>query len=93
MSDLYEKIPQIVDFITSRVIENEVALMNLKTLKTYSLNSAATAVWEKINGKNTVNEIIKSVSDDYGMDIDNCKEDIIELILELSEEKLISLRP
>jgi len=93
MSDLYEKIPQMVDFITSRVLDDEVALMNLKTLRTYSLNSTAAAVWEKIDGKNSIDEIIKSISNDYGMEIDNCKEDILELIIDLSEEKLISLRP
>jgi hypothetical protein len=57
----------------------------------YELNETAEATWMLCNGNNTITEIAAQIADEYDAEIDQIKEDVTELLEELSGLGVISL--
>lgn len=54
------------------------------------LDRIGSAVWLRMDGKRKVNEIITSLSDNSGEEIQQAEERVIKFIFQLYEQKLIS---
>ena len=65
MSDVIKKIPRISEDITTRILGDEAVIMNLKTVKTYSLNETAARIWSFINGSRTIHDIVQKMFEEY----------------------------
>lgn len=67
--------------ITSGVGDMEDAL--------FSLNPTGLAIWQKLDGQKSVKEIIQELADEYDASIGQIEEDVIGLLEELHQRKLI----
>lgn len=57
-------------------IANNIADMN----SVYTLNETGAFIWEQINGKRNVQEIIALLTEEYEIDIENASKDLFEFI-------------
>ena len=55
----------------------------------YSLNNTGKDVWKRLNGKKTLGDIIKEISLEYNAPYKQIKEDVVSLMLNLLEKKII----
>ena len=81
--------------LVARNIEGEMVIIPLSSgigdlsSEMYSLNTTGVAVWEKLDGKKNLNTIIAQIAADYDSPYDTIKDDVMKLISDLSEKKLI----
>jgi hypothetical protein len=62
-------------------ITNNIADMN----SVYTLNETGAFIWEQIDGKKNVGEIIAALTDEYEIDKEKAEEDVFQFIENLSE--------
>lgn len=55
----------------------------------YSLNDTGRAIWERIDGEKSVEDIIHSLSVEYDAPIENIEIDVIGIVTELLRRKII----
>jgi hypothetical protein len=60
---------------------------------TLELSPTAVFIWRQINGKATVSDISRSVSEEYDVDLDTARSDVRELLDELVEHDLVVWLP
>ena len=89
MPDVIRRIPRISEHITTRFLGDEAFIMNLKSVKTYSLNETAARIWSLIDGTMTVDEITQNILTEYDIPGNLCKDAVIEMIDRFSAEKLV----
>jgi hypothetical protein len=82
------------DKVVMREIEGEVILLPLyKTSKDmnyiYTLNDTASEVWDRIDGKHSIEEIKKDILDDYEIDEKHLTEQMDMLIKDLQSIKAV----
>jgi methyltransferase-like protein len=66
-------------------ITNNIADMN----SVYTLNETGAFIWEQIDGKRNVEEIINALIEEYDIDKETCEEDLLSLLSDLKHEGLI----
>ena len=89
MNDVFQKIPSIPERITTRNIGDEVVVMDLETLHTFSLNETAKSLWSLVDGVRTVDGIVETLLADYDVPPDECSENVAELVNALAAEHLL----
>ncbi len=77
-----------------RVIDGEAVVIPLENQseegeKLDIFNETATKIWELIDGKNTIKDIIKKIIDEYDIKPDEAQSQIKKLISEMSAKKVI----
>lgn len=77
------------DDISWRIVEDEVIILNLTSGFYYTLTSTGTRMWNLLERNKTTEDIIKIVSDEYGIDRQIVRDDIVYLFNELEKEDLI----
>jgi hypothetical protein len=82
------------DFVT-REIDDELILMpiyntNKDINQMYTLNESAAKMWSLIDGANTVEVIVKNVSEEYDADAQQIEKDVQEFVKDMLEIKAIS---
>lgn len=55
----------------------------------FSLNQTGAAVWKKLNGRNSLQMIIRETADEYHMPVKAVKTEIVDLIRHLCDKGLI----
>ena len=66
-------------------ITNNIADMN----SVYTLNETGAFIWDKIDGKRNVEEIIAALTDEYDIDTQNAGEDVFSFIENMSKYLII----
>lgn len=66
-------------------IANNIADMN----SVYTLNETGAFIWEQINGKRNVQEIIALLTEEYDIDNENASKDVFEFIDNMSKYLII----
>jgi len=66
-------------------IANNIADMN----SVYTLNETGAFIWEQINGKRSVEELIAAVTAEYDIDYENASIDVFEFIDNMSKYLII----
>ena len=56
----------------------------------YTLNETGAFIWEHINGKNSVEEIISEVTREYKIDYENASNDVLSFIDNMYKYLIIS---
>lgn len=75
---------------TWRVLDGEAVIINNETSYYYSLNKTGTYIWSLlVDDEMSVDEIIESVSSEYGLDGEAIKQDITAILDNLYKEKLV----
>ena len=72
-------------------IENDIVIVDPKDRLMHQLNDVGSRVWELLINKQTVSAIINTVTDEYEVDQSNAEDDIIKLLDQMSELKLIKV--
>ena len=73
-------------------LAGESVILEFKSSMYYGLNETATDIWELIRKPISVNEIINSIKEEYGIDPKICEEDILKLLEEMNEKGLIEIK-
>jgi hypothetical protein len=55
----------------------------------YTLNETGAFIWEQINGKRSVEEIIKEMTEEYDIDNDTATKDVLEFISKMNDYLII----
>ncbi len=66
-------------------IANNIADMN----SVYTLNETGAFIWEQINGKRNVQEIIALLTEEYEIDSENASKDVFEFIDNMSKYLIV----
>jgi hypothetical protein len=66
-------------------IANNIADMN----SVYTLNETGAFIWEQINGKRSVEELIAAVTAEYDIDYENASKDVFAFIENMSKYLII----
>jgi hypothetical protein len=70
---------------------DEAVVLNLEDGAYYGLNEVAARVWKLVQEPRTVAEIRDSLMEVYEVNIDSCTQDLLILIAQLQEWKLIEI--
>jgi len=70
-------------------IDNEVVMLNVESAKYFALNEVASRIWELIEEKVTVNQIINSLMEEYDVSLQQCSEDVFLYLHALNAKSLI----
>lgn len=81
---------RVCEHITSREVEGEAFIMDLRSLHTYALNTTAAFIWLQIDGFRTSEDIFRAVMERYDIAPDICRGEVSELLSLLETEGLIS---
>ncbi len=73
-------------------LEDYAVLFNTLTAETMGLNSTSLLVWNKIDGKRTIRDISKVISDNFLVEFEKAKEDVADLIGRMHRRMFIDLR-
>ena len=76
---------------THQTVAGEAILIDLNTGSYYSLNETGTWLWEHLDGKHTVGELAAELAAVCNIpdQVDAIKGDVIELLTDLTREKLV----
>ncbi len=72
-----------------REIGEEIIIMNEEGDVIHSLDETAAFIWQNINGKSTLKNILDNLCDEYDVSREIAKSDLIKFITELSEKGIL----
>ena len=92
--DSREKIFKKNEFVVSRKIADEILLVPVRgrlvdMQRIFSLNPVAEYVWERLDGKRSLEHIRDSILDDFDIGAEQAEADLSEFVAELLEANLI----
>lgn len=76
--------------IIHETIDDEVVIVDLDKGFYYSLRSSAAQIWSKLIAGHSEEEIIKTISDRYDIDLADVESPVIDFIHQLVDENIIS---
>ena len=85
------------DDVVSREIEGELIIVPIASGigdqedELYTLNETGRAIWQRLDGKCSLEEVVKDLSDVYSASIDTITFDVIGLITELARRKIVCI--
>jgi len=74
-----------------RVLDTEALVVDVKAGLLYPLNSVGARIWELSDGQRTVDEIIRTITDEFDADEGTIREDTSHFLRELVQAQLLSL--
>jgi hypothetical protein len=90
MTEEHAPVYRVCEHITSREVDGEVFLMDLRSLHTYALNRTAAFVWSLVDGRRSREDICRAATERFEIAPDACRGEIAELLAVLEAEQLIS---
>ena|SRR3990167_6506259 len=73
-----------------RIIEGEAILVNVDKSEVIHLNQTAAEVWNHLDNKNAILDIITHIQEKFEIDEEIAKKDILEFISQLVEKGLVT---
>ena len=77
--------------VVSCDLGGETAMLDMKEGIYYGLNEIGTIIWEYIQKPITIQEIIDKILEEYEVDDETCYADVVELIDQMVENKLVEI--
>ena len=78
--------------VVSCDLDGEAAMLNMDDGVYYGLNVAGATIWNLIQEPKTVKEILEKLLEEYEVEEEPCKDDLINLLQELLEKGLIEIK-
>lgn len=72
-------------------LDDEAALLNMKSGKYFSLNATGVRVWELLEKSNETEEILAAMLKEYDVDQDILRQDLNQLVSRLTEAGLVKV--
>jgi len=79
------------DEVFANEIDGEAVMMNIQTGKYYGLDEIGSRIWELMEHKIQVKEIIGQLQKEYDVSEQQCKTDVLNLLNELKSNQLIEI--
>jgi hypothetical protein len=73
-------------------LAGEAAILNLENSVYYGLNPLGARIWSLIQAPATVTALRDAIVDEYDVDADRCERDLLDLLAQLAEAKLIEIQ-
>lgn len=83
--------PVHVEEVIAQRAAGTLVLLHLESGQYYSLDEVGIRVWELCDGTHTISEIVSTISEEYSAAADQVKQDVVDLVEELSREHLVSV--
>lgn len=81
----------VADNVVSCDLDTEAAILNLKDGVYYGLDPIGAKIWNLIQKPNLLTKVIETILNEYDVDKEQCKNDILELLEELLENGLVKV--
>lgn len=75
--------------VQSSFLDGEAVLLNLENGMYYSLNRVGTVIWELCDGGHTLADILEKVCENFEVEEEQAKHDLLAISSELLEQKLL----
>ena len=82
---------QIPSYVISTTVDQDAVLLNTKTNKYYALDEVGACFWALITKNKTLQEAYRQLLDEYAVSPDELRKDLLELISDLVENKLVQI--
>lgn len=89
MKELLQRYPKRHENVAWRTIVDKALLVNPKDSFIYPLNTVATRVWELMDGKTSIKDIIKKLCEEFEHEESAIQRDTLEFLEELQGAGLI----
>lgn len=73
-----------------RIIDGEAIIVQVDNAEVIHLNKVGTFIWKNIEGKKKISDLIEDVCQNFDVDKDSAKKDVLEFIDEMVKKDLIS---
>lgn len=73
-------------------LDDETVLLELKKGTYYGLNAVGTVIWEMIQQPQSVESLYSAVLNQYNVEPETCKRDVLRLIEEMEAAGLLEIR-
>jgi hypothetical protein len=75
--------------LIEQVIEGEIVILDKAAGLIHQLNSTASEIWRACDGIRDVDDIAKQIAEQYKIDLQQAKTDVIATIGQLEEQNLV----
>ncbi len=82
---------RIADDVISRVLEGEAVILGLATGTYFGLDAVGTRIWQLIEERGRVTEILAGLVEEYEVKPEECERDLLRLLGELKDRGLITV--
>jgi hypothetical protein len=89
--DILNKYPMISNNTASRILDGEAVVILPLESYVYTFDPVGTQIWELINGKNKIANIVDAIQNEYEVDPDVAEQDTVDFINELVTKKILVL--
>lgn len=72
-------------------LQSEGVILSLTNGKYYGVNEVGASIWAVIQNPATFNSIYSSVMEEYDVESDICRQEILEFLKKMSEEDLVEI--
>ena len=87
---LMQLVPVQSSHVQGAAFDGETVLFDLRTGRSYRLNSIGTAVWERCTGTATLHEIHRAVCASLSLPMEGLHEDVVTFVAQWSHDGLVS---
>jgi hypothetical protein len=91
MSELTARYPEKSARVVSRVVGDEVIVVNFDNSQFYSLDAVGTFIWERCDGRHTIADIAQQIVIEYEVSLEQAAQDCQEFIEDLQKQGLLDI--
>lgn len=81
-----------VDHATSAQVEGESVILDMEEGVYYGLNPTGSRIWEAIQEERRVEEVVSIILEQYNVDPEKCRKDVVSLVKRLEENDLVNIK-
>ncbi len=85
-----ESVIRRIDDIVTSEIDGEVVMMSIEKGEYYGLDLIGSDIWERMETRVKVTELIELLLEKYDVDQETCQKDVLGFLNELNAEKIIT---
>jgi len=91
MLTLDQKVQPHPDVVDTELDSEEVVLLHLESKRYYSLNSTGVRIWQALKQRLSLKEISRRLGEEFDVDGERADRSVLELINDLSQQKLVQI--
>ena len=79
------------DDILTTPIDDDLGLMNIEMGYYYTLNHIGKSIWNLIESRKSIHELVDLLLRDYDIDYESCEKDVVQLLEALVKHNLVKV--
>ena len=72
-------------------IDEEIVMMNIQSGKYFGMDAIGSRIWELIDEKIRVKDIISTLLEEYDVTEEQCRKDVLDFLNELYDQQLVEI--